>query len=591
MMGIRLTFSLLFAPLLFMPSKSLAQQKPGMKPLSFYADKNNVQILAQRFEYALIDADQFQLSDILIDSTKLRMKLHPNPKENRILFNWPAALLSDGRISLLNNNGKALWTQDFTPKQVRIRKIKNADPDDTIRNEIAQFASSTLPKEVMEELKYLPFLHFCVSRITPETKIYVCSKDVFLYSGPNGVREFRPRSAAQKDAFVEIGGSIVSNQGLIYLNEAKDDLVLRAQTEVGANIEIITRKREIDFKDVILSDDGKQILITASGASPARKDNVTMVGKDAYQIKLSRARPYYYVLGEGGIPMRQEFLVRADPPMENLRVYIQSSAPTRTYRREVDLRGTKPAEVILSAEEPLGELKDLSNNQFEWTLKDQQAGIKNRRSLILEANKKEFVASYDIEGGRPNQFDGDLILGLNKGIAWGNLSYRRHIEDFLWIKSRATEFRWALSADYFKQLNTKEDTPEVDLMTVGLHWKATAGFPFEKSSFGMGLLMGPAKINKESSTAMGLELLYETPASKNWERWMHWWDTRTRIWSGSGNEAKLTTSWQLEARAYRKLGANSYWRTGAGASQFKTSSALSKEGPSLDLSIGAGLQF
>ena len=79
--------------------------------LVFQADRNGAQVLPQKFEYTLMDAERIRIGDILIDSSTFNFQLiRSGSGENyRIKFVWPASMLSQGQLILMNNNGKALW--------------------------------------------------------------------------------------------------------------------------------------------------------------------------------------------------------------------------------------------------------------------------------------------------------------------------------------------------------------------------------------------------------------------------------------------------------------------------------------------------
>ena len=78
---------------------ALAQAK---RSLYFQVDKNNVQVLPQRFEYALLNEDQLQLGDLVIDSTNLFFSIRENKSQNTatLEFTWPVNLLSKGELAI-----------------------------------------------------------------------------------------------------------------------------------------------------------------------------------------------------------------------------------------------------------------------------------------------------------------------------------------------------------------------------------------------------------------------------------------------------------------------------------------------------------
>src|SRR5688500_18655620 len=85
-----------------------------LKPLYFQANINGVKIIPQIFEYGLLDAEKIRVGDILIDSTTFKFQLVPSEYGYSLKFNWPAGLIEDGDLSVLNNNGKAIWSRSFS---------------------------------------------------------------------------------------------------------------------------------------------------------------------------------------------------------------------------------------------------------------------------------------------------------------------------------------------------------------------------------------------------------------------------------------------------------------------------------------------
>ncbi|MGE5086357.1 MAG: hypothetical protein ACM3MG_08675, partial [Bacillota bacterium] len=157
-----------------------AQGKP--KAMFFQADKNNLQVLPQRFEYTLLDEDRLRIGDILIDSTMVTFHLEaPNEKgaPYRIRFTWPSELLKDGELAIKNNSGKAIFTTKLNKEAVRVSSNPHVE-DETLRANIASLSVGLKDNTLVEDMKYLPFMTFCIYRQSEDTKIYLCSKELYL---------------------------------------------------------------------------------------------------------------------------------------------------------------------------------------------------------------------------------------------------------------------------------------------------------------------------------------------------------------------------------------------------------------------------
>lgn len=570
--------------LLLFALPALAARK-DLAPLIFQADRNNVQVLSQRFEYALIDKDKLRIGDVLIDSAQLRFALEGDGGSARLRFFWPAALLTSGRVSLLNNNGKAIWSGSFEPKSLKISRPADLEEDEETRSEIAEFASESIGAELMETLKFLPFLNFCVSRDSGLNKIYLCSQDLFV-GVENGRRAIRARSGVNKEARVEINGREVTSQGIVYLNDASESLFIRTVTESGASIELITRKKDVDFKDVTSSTDGKRILIVARGAEPARKDNAKKIADDEWELSLSKGRPFFFILGEGGIPMRQEFFVRGELPSEDLRPYLAADSPRRTFRSSVTLEGVHPSSVAVKNYEPTAELKSKEKNRFEWTLKNLTAGQTNRRYVLVEKGPQRFVAGYDIFRGSPSTLDMGFAFDAPAGVSRGLLSNQT------WLES----MRWGWLLEWDRHLTSKQTYPPIDSINAGLMYRASPGFVFIDPTWGAGLLLGLVKIDGETSLAPGFHFFWQdhlTWKPPSWiPDWIHWWEGRFRLFpASSGGQAQLGLTWSTMARGYIRIGDGNYAYVGAGLHAPKTSLALEGEKPQLETEIGFTLNF
>src|SRR5690349_966317 len=109
------------------------------KPLYFQANINGVKIIPQKFEYGLLDAEKIRIGDILIDATTFRFQLVPTEDGMALKFNWPAGLVEEGDLSVLNNNGKALWTRSISKNQFKVTSVAGKIPH--LRTELAEFVS------------------------------------------------------------------------------------------------------------------------------------------------------------------------------------------------------------------------------------------------------------------------------------------------------------------------------------------------------------------------------------------------------------------------------------------------------------------
>ena len=187
-----------------------AQTKPAA--LMFEAKKNNVQVLPQRFEYSVFDDGTLKIGDIVINPSDVFFNLSTDPETQKIQLNfrWPAALLTDGEIAIKNAVGKAVWSQSFTKPQIQIKKTSE-DKNSSLRNESALLSIALDDEQLLNELKFSPFINFCVYRESDETKIYLCSQELY-FSLKDSPANILPRQNPLKTAQAEINGKTVGQQ-------------------------------------------------------------------------------------------------------------------------------------------------------------------------------------------------------------------------------------------------------------------------------------------------------------------------------------------------------------------------------------------
>lgn len=561
---------------LFISRGSLAQKYP----LYFPPNKNNVQVLTQKFEYGLLDADKIRVGDVLIDTKSLRFDLiKSNSSTFRLSFRWPAGILTEGLLSLMNNNGKAIWSKEITTKQVKVTKVDAAEGDDTegIRNEIAEYISDEISDEILNDMKMIPFINFCVSRLTETTKIYLCSQELYLSKQENQF-EVKARSSGRKVAEVEINSKTVNPQGVIYLNDTKENLYLKATAESGAHLEVETRMQEVDFKDMIVSNDGKTIQVIASGTQPVDEKMVKKLNETDWQANLSMDRPMIYLKGAGGIPLLQEFLVKGSLPMEKHRPHVKSKLE-KTYSSSINLSGSYPTTVRLHRKQENGRVESEGKNKFNWTLENLKKNEHNQRYLTIDGEGNKFVARYDIERGQPFQALAGARYFSSSGIAFGYAQLQWWLD---WL-------HWGMSFEYEKYFNKKDSFPDIDTMTAELLFRFNSGFLFESETWGLGIPISQMKADSGTITAVGVSFW----GHRKWNGWISdkiiWHQPRVFFYSGGGTSVKLKSAYGISDVLYYNIGESKYVLFGLHAKQWKFDPEYEKE--PFDIGIETGISF
>ncbi len=277
-------------------------------PLYFPAEKNNIQILPQKFEYSLRDQSKFLLGNRIIDTEQFKFDLVFEGQKPQLLISWPANVVQEGRIIFTNPSGLNVWSQP----------ISNSNSELVLKD------ATTL----VRALAGLSFFRFCVGYYDIDTGLDVCSPEIMI-KGVGTKMSVSPRSQDQKP-LVQINGRTVTHHGIVFLNDEKESLSFRAISRSGAEFKMDTRRIFLNFIDVQDIDE-KSFLLTVEGPFPLAPSNVKKISEKMWSVPLCKERAMIYVAGEGQVPLRQEFIVQGPLPTSQHRVHLKSSAGQRTY--------------------------------------------------------------------------------------------------------------------------------------------------------------------------------------------------------------------------------------------------------------------
>ena len=131
------------------------------EPVYFLPEKNNLQILPQKFEYNLLNNSTIKIGDIVIDSNNLSLQLVTELSNSSFTFSWPAGLFQEAELVLFNNYGKAIKNYSITKNDVELVVEAQEKSESLLRKDKAIFKSPSLDESLIEEIKYLPFFKFC----------------------------------------------------------------------------------------------------------------------------------------------------------------------------------------------------------------------------------------------------------------------------------------------------------------------------------------------------------------------------------------------------------------------------------------------
>jgi hypothetical protein len=518
--------------------------------LSFPVEKNNVKVLPQRFEYQLIDKDRVRIGDIVMDANEIGFQITSESFSKgryKIKFTWPAGLLTQGEIAIKDNSGKAIWIHQIDTSKIQYTKPKTADSSD--RAAIANYETSTNANRLVREIQMYPFFQFCVNREEELTKIYVCSKDLYVEKEKNG-QQILSRDSYRPQSYVEINGRPVGPKGLILLNSEEEFISLRALLLSGANIEVYTRMRNVQFNNVTLSPDGKQIIIQARGAEPV---DATMIKKidstnTQWEASLDIGRPFTYLKGQGDLPLRQEFVIQGNVRPEDVQVEILKGATEKTSAGEVTLT-LRPSEgLVLSPADPETGLRRLKNGTYEWTLKSLNRNEVNRRFVRVKKGEDVFTAAYDLE--RISSLEARAFVSFP---LWAETS-------ILWS---ATSM-WDLQLGYSQTL-TKDSDPtkeKLSAATFNIRYRTNAGVRLRESTYFAALQAQQFSSPGQDLNLYGLQLGREMKSPILWSKYFEWTFLTLGVPLAASDSAITVSAFDLEVSVRKTTSAGFFWDLG-----------------------------
>lgn len=521
-------------------------EKPTEKPaeLFFPVEKNNIKVLPQRFEYQLLNKDQIQIGNFLIDARSIDFQILPlDIQKNRfkLRFQWPAGLSDLDEIAIKDNSGKGIWFQKIQKDQVKLSEDKK----------IAIYETVTEVPSLVRLIQLYPFFKFCVHREEPLTKIYLCSKDLYLRKAQKNQIAIQPRDSFRPQSFVEINGQSVGNQGMIFLNSSSDFISMRALLLSGATLELDTRVKKVNFKDVYLSADGKQLIVKAQGAKPVDPEAVEYLTGDAedeWQTRLDIERPFTYLQGEGGLPLRQEFLIQGPVRPESVKVFITSEVDLLTFQGDYDLN-LKPADGLsIESADKKTRLAPLAGNEYKWTLLGLRNNQINRRYLKVLSGDQEFTAAYDIERRPPLDASLRLLYPL-----WAQL----HV---LYTPST----RWGISAQYDQSLDSASSDLNVKIGGLSAQYRFPSGLHLRDQIYWVEIAAQSFQSDSTQLMLYGLGVGAEWKSPELWSRTFPWVIGKLRFpVASSASDLELKTgSFEGELSFRQMRSSTSYWELG-----------------------------
>jgi hypothetical protein len=485
-------------------------------PVYFLPEKNNLQILPQKFEYNLLNNTTIKIGDIVIDSNNLSLELTNERSQYGFTFNWPAGLFQHAELVLFNNYGKAIKNYTINKGDVELIKDQKdgdkSNSDSLVRKDKAIFKTG-IEQELIDEIKYLPFFKFCLQRKEENTRIDLCSVELY-FSSKDGKPAIKMRSENKKKAQILVNNAEVGEQGIIFLNDLSESINFKAQSESGAKLEIETRLKPVDFQDVVVSEDGTSLLLTGMGSLPVSDKNVKIINESSWQIRLPIEFPVFYIQGEGGIPFRQEFFVRGGLPTENIRAQSPDLI-SDTYFSSEKMTLELAKGTTVASKETNSKVSQNKSQKIDWTVSGLEKGKDNKRILYIKKDKNEYAIYQSIYRAPPFEAQLGISHYSAQKMSFANLGLN------YWITKRSG---LALKMD---QAVTKTDTVDKwSIMEISYLHRFKSGLNFRDPYFYGSAHMRNSTISTLSFSQMGLgvgqnarfQSAYFTPIA-DWYNW------------------------------------------------------------------------
>lgn len=529
--------------MLVISSSSLKANQELLFPL----EQNYIKIFPQQFEYQLIDKNKFTVGDVLFDAAEMAFQLIKGKTTTLLYFQWPVGFLSEGDLVIKDPSGKAIWIQKIDRKKLNSKDSKNKGKIQK-RSDLASFQTTQNVDALVSQLKKLPFFRFCINREEPLTKVYLCSKDLFIIPTNRGLR-IGARDSFRPESFVEINGRAVDPQGIIFLNAPKEFVSLRALLLSGATLEIDTRMKPVSFVNISEDPNDSQLIkIQASGALPARnEDDFKKLGPESWEISLPKSRPSLYLQGEGGIPLRQEFLINGPLRPSDLKITLNSIPSKISYKDNYTLNVIPSDGVSISPVDRSSKvLKE--DKLYKWTLGALEKNKKNTRLLKATTESGSFYAQYEIE--RAPAFESVLSMSVP---LWSDF-YLMH-----WLNDR---YGLHFSLHQQMQKSSPEDLSQSSIST-GLLYRLKPGMNLRDLSPQIGLSLGMLTIDHTSSPYVSAKFVYQTDVPKGLMQFSDILESHLSLGLATLNtDLKLSSIYRLDLKLKTKMHDTLYYEYG-----------------------------
>ncbi|MCK6599149.1 MAG: hypothetical protein L6Q37_12355, partial [Bdellovibrionaceae bacterium] len=302
--------------------------------------------------------------------------------------------------------------------------------------------------------------------------------------------------------------------GIIFLNDSTESLSFKAQTESGAALEILTKLSPTEIKEIIMTEDKKNLMITGLGSFPVQEKNTKKISDSLWETRIPSDFPILYLQGDGGIPIRQEFNIKGELPREKYRVSVSSNAKTKTYSQEEKLTLKIPSNFSTKPKDENSKLSIIKNQKTIWTLSNLHQKELNRRQIYIQNKEQSYLLSYDIFRGRNAEL---MITSKYLSSAKINLA---GAELIWWLNNLYS----GLKIKTYSAITKPQDITAFSITELNFLHRFSQGLNHQDSSLVVGVNYQLLKSNTLNFSLPGVSLGWERTPQSRWLKAMADWN-------------------------------------------------------------------
>ncbi|MGZ3771680.1 MAG: hypothetical protein ACXVCR_17995, partial [Bdellovibrio sp.] len=506
--------SALTKPQLAIADNAEAKPERYNVPLYFNPDDVGVKTVGYRLTWDLTQKNTLKMGALTLDSSSYvtaffsansknnpLVRINEKGAEKDMLFLiWPTAVIDSGTVEMIARDGTVLWSDSFNHNdlkkwQKKIRNAQQRNPEEKQKENRIFFKSGialNLDAEVLNKVK--GSFRFCLTHQNKAEHSMLCSpkNTVNHENGELSIAQISENVDAR--VIVNREDAALTGQNKV---EAGQVVSFFAETSSGVSYEFTTKVLPIQLIDIFKDVDGAVLL---SGVDPvpfgagiyeSKNDEDNFWNDVGWQQTIGDLRTYWQMRipenkeitfpgsGGGAFQLQLDF---KDIPTKAERVWISGRDVKVTYEKtrrlhlyhteKQKLQGSSPEEIIPTTGHP---------GEIVWNFAAPVKGNYNISKLEIIEEPKSWKGSYEIYRGYSSELSGRFTGAIDsnmKSIIIGELSYNKWFQNLWgWDDDTWSNFRWGISADYFKSLSSMEvgesskQTSKTDLNVMSLMLK------------------------------------------------------------------------------------------------------------------------